>query len=170
MSQQAPNPFAPPESAPADMGYMAGGVTLARRLTRLVAAIVDALITLVVTVPLFMATGYMQGAMDGTITWVDQVIQLILGIVVFLALHGYLLATRGQSIGKFLFSIKIVDANSRQILPFGKLVGLRLLPVWIASSLPLVGGLFAMIDVLFIFSERRQCVHDLIAGTIVVEA
>jgi len=55
-------------------------------------------------------------------------------------------------------------------LDFGKLVGLRYVPVWLASSIPFIGGFLALIDILFIFREDRRCVHDMIAGTVVVEA
>ena len=38
--------------------------------------------------------------------------------------------------------------------------------VWILSLIPM----FGIIDVLFIFGESRQCLHDRIADTIVIKA
>jgi uncharacterized RDD family membrane protein YckC len=38
------------------------------------------------------------------------------------------------------------------------------------STIPFVGWIYAIVDVLFIFSENKQCLHDKIAGTIVVNA
>lgn len=168
MSEHDPNPFAPPSSMPAQGGFE-GGPPLARRLTRLVAVIIDGAIMLAVTIPVFLGFGVNQGPPD-TFSIVGFVGQLLFGIVVYLAIHGYLLATRGQSVGKYLLGIKIVDAESYEILDFGKLVGLRIVPVWLVSAIPIIGGLLAMVDALFIFQENRRCVHDLIAGTIVVEA
>ena len=169
MSEHDPNPFAPPSSMPADVGFE-GAPPLARRLTRLVAAIIDGVIAMIVTLPIFLVFGITDAALDGSFSIVGFVLQLMLGIGIYLAIHGYLLATRGQTVGKYLLGIKIVDVDSYQILDFGKLVGLRYVPVWLVSSIPLIGGFLALIDILFIFQESRRCVHDLIAGTIVVEA
>jgi uncharacterized RDD family membrane protein YckC len=38
------------------------------------------------------------------------------------------------------------------------------------SFIPLVGGLYGLIDALFIFGSAKRCVHDYIADTIVVRA
>jgi hypothetical protein len=35
---------------------------------------------------------------------------------------------------------------------------------------PFLGGLVALVDVLFIFGPSKRCLHDLVAGTKVVEA
>ncbi len=37
------------------------------------------------------------------------------------------------------------------------------------GMVPYVGGIYGLIDSLFIFREDRRCVHDLIAGTKVVD-
>ena len=108
--------------------------------------------------------------MDNQISLLENVILFLGGCVLYLALHGYLLATRGQSLGKMAVQIKIVDYDTGQLLPFGKLVGFRLAPVWIVSQIPIIGGVLGLIDILFIFGEERRCVHDLIAGTKVVNA
>jgi len=55
-----------------------------------------------------------------------------------------------------------------QILPLGRLLALRTLPVWVAAQVPWVGGLLGIIDVLFIFGKDRCCIHDKIAGTKVI--
>lgn len=91
-------------------------------------------------------------------------------MIIFLLLHGYLLATRGQTIGKMLLGVRIVDYNTDQLLSFGKLIGLRVVPVWMVSLIPFAGGCLVLIDTLFIFGNERRCIHDLIAGTKVVQA
>src|SRR6056297_3999509 len=98
MSEHDPNPFAPPSSMPADVG-MDGAPPLARRLTRLVAAIIDGVIAMIVTLPIFLVFGITGAAVDGSFSIVGYVLQLVLGMAIFLAIHGYLLATRGQSVG-----------------------------------------------------------------------
>ena len=49
-----------------------------------------------------------------------------------------------------------------------RIVLLRGLPQWIVSAIPVV-NLLTLVDVLFIFGSARRCVHDYIAGTIVVK-
>ena len=51
-------------------------------------------------------------------------------------------------------------------MSLGRLIMLRNVVVWILSMIPL----FGIIDVLFIFGEARQCLHDKIADTIVIKA
>jgi hypothetical protein len=38
------------------------------------------------------------------------------------------------------------------------------------GAIPYIGPLFSLVNVLFIFREDYRCVHDHIAGTIVVQA
>ncbi len=64
---------------------------------------------------------------------------------------------------------RIVSVRDGRLLSFGRLIGLRYLPVWLVSVIPVI-QLFGMIDALFIFRRDRRCVHDLIAGTKVVRA
>lgn len=156
------------EPIEADTAGDSAGPPLAGRGTRLGAAILDTLIGLVISCPVMMFTGYIDRAMQQQVSPVEMAIYTMGGMVVYLLIHGYLLATQGQSVGKKLLGIRIVDYESNEILPFGKLVGLRLLPVWIVSAIPFANCL-ALVDVLFIFGEERRCVHDLIAGSKVVQ-
>jgi uncharacterized RDD family membrane protein YckC len=41
--------------------------------------------------------------------------------------------------------------------------------MWALESIPLLGGLFSLVNVCFIFRDDRRCIHDLIADTIVVK-
>ncbi len=79
----------------------------------------------------------------------------------------YLIANRGQSLGKMV-------AKTRSELLDGGAVGFLhgvALRAWIPLAIgfvPPFGGIFGLIDPLFIFGKRRRCLHDLIAGTKVV--
>ena len=47
---------------------------------------------------------------------------------------------------------------------------LRLVPIHLISQVPFAGGFVGLADSLFIFRQDKRCIHDLIAGTKVVEA
>ena len=93
------------------------------------------------------------------------------GIVAFVALNGYLLATSGQSIGKRIVGTRIVSVHDGKILPFGKVIGLRYLPFWVIAQVPFIGQVITgLVDPLFIFRGDKRCLHDLVAGTKVIKA
>jgi len=156
--------------SPAPVESVASPRPLASRLARLGAAIIDAILAMAIAFPIMYATGYLQRAMQQAASLGEMVGHGVGGMVIFLLLHGYFLATRGQTIGKMAAGVRIVDYHTGQLLPFGKLVGLRVIPVWLVSAIPFAGGCLALVDTLFIFGNERRCVHDLIAGTKVVEA
>ena len=75
----------------------------------------------------------------------------------------FLLTTSGQTIGKKLLMIRIVTTSGK--LPgFLQAVVLRNWLRAVISVLPF----FGLIDVLFIFSDSRRCLHDYLANTRVV--
>jgi uncharacterized RDD family membrane protein YckC len=143
---------------------------LASRLARLGATLVDAFIGIAISLPIGIMTGYFGRVMEQKATLMETALYSVGGMVVFLLLHGYLLATQGQTIGKKLVGVRIVDYNTGTLLAIAKLIGLRVAPIWIVSMIPLAGGCLALIDILFIFGNEQRCIHDLIAGTKVVEA
>jgi len=77
-----------------------------------------------------------------------------------------LIAISGQSIGKKIVGTRIVDANTYAVPSFLYSVVLR---NWVSGLLGCV-PFFGLIDALWIFGEEHRCVHDLIAGTRVVNA
>ncbi|MCW8880139.1 MAG: RDD family protein [Kangiellaceae bacterium] len=168
------NPYEAPQSRVAES--VTTEQVLASRWERLGAAIVDTILALAMVLP-FMVVAFSNG--DDS-QWLEQYNWLfeenLPGIVVttlytfgaFLLLHGVLLARNGQTIGKKIVGIKVVDYQTGKLLSFNKIVGLRYFPLWVVQSIPLVGGLLSLINVLAIFGAEKRCVHDLIAGTKVV--
>ena len=139
----------------------------ASRWLRLFAALIDGIIATIITVPLMMHYGILELAMQGQEPGYQYTVMFtLLGIVAFMLIHGYLLKTKGQTIGKLALGIKIVTLES-ELPPFGKLISLRYLPIWALQLVPAI-NLLALVDVLFIFRGDKRCVHDLIAGTKVI--
>jgi uncharacterized RDD family membrane protein YckC len=86
-----------------------------------------------------------------------------------LALNGYLLFKRGQTIGKVAVKTRIVDLSGN-IPHFGKLLVLRYLVPALVAQIPIVGSLTILVDILFIFGKEHRCLHDYLAGTRVIDA
>lgn len=97
----------------------------------------------------------------------DSMLQVLplLGVLVLIQL--VLLARRGQSVGKLLTGIRIVRTDGS---PAGFLHAFLLrgtVPV-VIELIPILGFVFWIVDSSFIFRSDRRCLHDLIAGTVVV--
>ena len=124
----------------------------ASRVTRLVAQFVDGLITAVPWV-IGLVFAFLLGDLGG-------VLMLLGGLV---AVAYYLFADGlegGQSYAKRLFNIRVVDATDGAPCSFGKSFVRNLL-------LALLGP----IDWIFIlFTDKKQRLGDIVAGTIVVTA
>ena len=86
----------------------------------------------------------------------------------FLLLNGYLLAKQGQTIGKKMVGTRIVSNADESLLSLGQVFGLRYLPMYLIALIPLVGNVVTLADCLFIFRKDKRCIHDIIAGTKVV--
>jgi uncharacterized RDD family membrane protein YckC len=85
----------------------------------------------------------------------------IIGIFIY---QVYLLTTKGQSIGKQAVHIKIVKIDTGQNGGFVPNVLLREIVNYVFGLVPL----YSLIDILFIFRDDQRCIHDLLAGTRVV--
>ena len=53
---------------------------------------------------------------------------------------------------------------------FGGLVGLREIVPAVIGMVPLLGGIFSIVDACFIFRGDQRCIHDLMANTKVIRA
>jgi len=164
------NPYATPESPIiASVVEDEGAVKLASRWKRLGAALLDVLFSSVVIWPIVLFVFKINFLEVKSLTVEHQIMLNGMGIAIYFALNGYLLYKNGQTLGKYLVGIKIVDMHTNK-MPFFRLVFTRIVPMWVLAYIPVVGGVLNLINILFIFRSDRRCIHDLIAGTQVVRA
>lgn len=142
---------------------------LASRWTRLGAALIDGLVMSVVTVPVAYFSGTFEAAQQGIEpSLAQQLLSLVVGIAVFLLINGQLLKNHGQTLGKRLLKIAIVTLDG-QVPELGTLLLKRYLVWWLLAYVPIVGMFVVLVNYLFIFRADRRCLHDLLAGTRVVQ-
>lgn len=162
------NRFAPPQAAVADVQTSSEAGMLASRWRRLGGAIVDSLLLGLLAWILSLITPWNAFDVSGRsnpfthFAFLNQA----LGLVLFLAVNGYLLATRGQTVAKALLGMRIVRPDGSQA-DFGRL----LLRYGVGYFFGIVGGIaaiYGLVDALMIFRSNRRCLHDEIAGTMVV--
>jgi len=174
-SKPLPPPL--PASAPTEWGGSNAPVVLADRGLRLAAALFDGLVMTVIISPLMYATGYLAKCRDGSVTANEQIAWSLAAGLLFLIVQGHALATRGQTIGKRLLGLQIVSAKTGRLVPFSRVAIYRyqwMLPIVLVAELvpgsadDVILGLISMIDPLMIFGRERRCLHDYIAGTIVI--
>jgi uncharacterized RDD family membrane protein YckC len=166
LRMDASNPYAPPQATVHDITDPAAGLVLADRGTRLGAAILDGII-LVALVYLPMTLGVALMGSDGELNPIAAVPMTIglLGCILWAWLNIVYVSRNGQSIGKKMLAIKVVRSDGTRA-SLGRIFWLRNVVNGLISIIPLYG----LVDVLFIFSETRQCLHDKLADTVVVKA
>lgn len=115
-----------------------------------------------------LATAFLDAAYRSMVWQVE-----VLGIVILVALTGcnlWLLRRDGQTIGKRAAGTRVVLASGGRA-PLWRLVFLRWLPVTLLGTIPLFGFgvLFFLGDNAMVLRRDRRCLHDMIAGTIVLK-
>ncbi len=158
------NPFAPPAARVEDAAAVTG--ELAGRGTRLVAAIIDGVAFAVIAVVVGLMTSVSLFSPD-TEQGGAYFMAYGVSILVFIAIQAWLLHQRSQTLGKIAMGIRIQRPDGSKA-SLGRLVGMRMLPMWLISLVPLIGPLISLVDSLMIFRDSRRCLHDDIADTIVV--
>jgi uncharacterized RDD family membrane protein YckC len=162
--------------------------SLAERGARLLAATLDELILLAISLPMIIGAmpamvALVGGAVGGEadVESLDTMSVLramvsgpgatitVLALIAWCIITAWLVATNGQSIGKRLVGIKVVRADGSRA-SFARIFLLRNVVNGLPNLLPYVGWLYQLIDPLLIYQESRQCLHDKIADTIVVRA
>lgn len=145
----------------------------ADRAERLLASIVDAVASFAITLPAIYLAGAWDALMVEPAAGVDEALAgfawASIGLAVTLVLQGYPLARYGQSWGKRLVGIRIVDRTGCKP-SLARLVLLRSLSIDLLACIPYAGYVVPLADILLIFRGDRRCGHDHIAGTWVVKA
>lgn len=161
--------FAPPQAHVEDVTESSDPLDLASRTSRFWAAVIDGLIAIFMIWLASRLTPWDPFHPKDTGMSALQPVNALIGIVLYLAVHGYLLATRGQSIGKVLLKIRIVRPDGSPV-SFQRLAGLRCALPGLFQIMPAIGMVYSLVDCLLIFRASRRTLHDLIADTIVVKA
>jgi len=175
---EVPQSIEPPAFEPPD-----GQPVLASRSQRLLGAFVDGILMSIISFAISAAFGLSPLLNPNvTVSFGAQMLQSALGMVAFLLVHGYLLFTQGQTVGKWLLGTRIVDARTGQLLPFTRVYIIRylwltplvllipFLPPGLIVLLSSIVGFINLGDSLLIFGRERRCLHDYLAGSVVVSA
>lgn len=173
-SYQPPPPPEPPDQAPGPgRGFAVlgtgGTVELARPLTRLVARICDGIVLMVVGfLPLIVGVQDFDDISGGSVG-------LNLGMLaVGLVYEVWLVAARGQTLGKMIMKIRIIRADNG-LLPGWDQSSVRwLVPavpglIGVVPSLGFVGLLSLVVYLSLTWDKVRQGWHDKAAKTLVIK-
>jgi uncharacterized RDD family membrane protein YckC len=89
----------------------------------------------------------------------------LIGLIVWIVITWRLVSRNGQTIAKKMLNIKVVRRDGSPA-SLGRIFWLRNVVNGLLGIIPLYG----LVDILFIFADDRQCLHDKLADTMVVEA
>jgi uncharacterized RDD family membrane protein YckC len=167
MASPGDDRYAPPAASVADVDPTAASAQLASRGQRFLGAMVDGLLAFVVSYAISKLLGWDMFRQARLGDHSSMVGNLLIGACSFLLLNGYLLVNRGQTVAKAILGMRIVRTDGGKVAPL-RILALRYGPGYGAALIPLLGGLYGLVDSLLIFGAARRCLHDQIAGTIVV--
>jgi uncharacterized RDD family membrane protein YckC len=173
-------------------GYQAKDPSLAEWWQRLLARIIDGLVLSVLIIPLWLpafsslinklrninnqyaanpnspaaqaAIRHVTGQFFGQIFLV-----VIAGLAIALAYDWLQHGLWGQTLGKRAMGTMVVTADTRSKISVGAAGGRAAVYV-LPSLVPFVGGLFALLNELWLlWDQQRQCLHDKAAHTVVIK-
>jgi uncharacterized RDD family membrane protein YckC len=162
------NPYASPEFDPAPEKIMVIKHEVAGRLTRLIASILNGIIPSALMMP-FMFLLFKEIANDSNSNSEEQLLKTLgitmLVMLLYAAYNIYLIFKFQQTLGKRIMSIKVVRSDGSPCSGSRYLFLRVILTQIIAGSIPFG----TIIDVLFIFRDTKECLHDNLAETMVVK-
>jgi uncharacterized RDD family membrane protein YckC len=161
-SSAPPSHWQAPEYVPGPApGYEFGGPG-----ERLVAYIVDVLISGCVVIGIVILAGLVVGAGavggSGLVAGLGVLVILVAVFVVPLAYFPYFWARSGQTPGMKMFGLQVVRDSDGGPIGGGTAI-LRLVGYWVSGVVFYLGYIWIFID------KRKRGWHDLIAGTVVVK-
>jgi uncharacterized RDD family membrane protein YckC len=160
------NPYQSPSaaSAPIHRPLQASHAMLASRSTRFFGALLDGILMLAGGIP----GGILFVAMTRNDAEPSIVGMLAMGagVIAVAIVNWVLIAQRGQSIAKRILGMRIIVRDTGELPGFLRGVILR---IWVPAAINQACNLFSLVDALWIFGDEQRCLHDLIAGTIVID-
>ena len=165
---QNENPYKAPASDPS-VPKPISDFELASRWERLFAGVIDAVLF---GAPAFLATKYLGlwvvPARHGPAPTEALISMAAFGFISYAVINFYLLHRFGQSFGKMVVGIKIVDLDNNKPSAI-RILLIRQLPSFLLHPVPFAGNAYQMLDMLMIFGPAKRCIHDYLAGTKVVK-
>ncbi len=150
---------------------------------RIIAVFIDSLLLMACYLPFLSGLDYDITVISATAGDVEKMTLLIQSVpehlssltsVLFLVLfimQLMLLIKRGQTIGKTVMGIRIVDAKTQKLASITNVILLRSLVTSALYALPGIGTLFLIADfVVMVINKQRLSIHDKLAKTMVVKA
>ena len=142
---------------------------LASRWSRVWASILDSLMMMAIMLPLMYFTGFFTLVSEGRqASMTYNLLVSLVSIAVFVAVNYKFLVNDGQTIGKKVLKIKIVDLTEN--VPSGIALFKRYGLYFGLGQIPVAGPFASIINILFIFTKEKRCGHDYFAGTKVINA
>lgn len=171
-TDSAANPYSAPLTS-ADYGMrFAEQWNLASRGKRLLGSILDWSVLVFSLVPGYACLAWSQGNGNQQVLSAIGIIVLFVSVGFMIGVFWWMAVATGQSPGKRILGMRVVRLHHDGIPGFVPGVLIR---QWVFTTVVLssffccpIGFLFYGIDSLMIFGERQQCLHDLLASTIVV--
>jgi uncharacterized RDD family membrane protein YckC len=162
-----PQNYAPAQSYSGTPAYAAPAVRYGGFWIRFVAAVIDWLIVSIVIWPLSAIIGLTISVAGGAVSMPRVGVHLVNFIVAFalgvcanwLYEAGMESSSRQATLGKMALALKVTDLEGRRI-SFARATG-RHFAKFISGAILLIGYIMAG------FTDRKQALHDMIAGTLV---
>ncbi|HLQ53073.1 MAG TPA: RDD family protein [Streptosporangiaceae bacterium] len=105
----------------------------------------------------------------GTVLLRDILLLLVLTVAISFCYDWLQHARWGQTLGKRALGTMVVTADGRSKISGGTAAGRAVVSV-LAPAVPLAGGIFGLLDDLWLlWDPRRQCLHDKALSTVVVK-
>ena len=171
------NPYVAPQTEiQVEVATEVGKRPLATRWQRFAGNLIDTVVLLVGVVVLGGLVGglvgyfypdYFETESTPVVSIVESLVVLVIMSLSFLVANGYLLATRGQTVGKLAVKTQIVSDND-ELVPLWKIFLIRYLAFWCIGMIPVAGRFLSIADATMIFRSNHKCLHDELAGTKVV--
>ncbi|MDE2765857.1 MAG: RDD family protein [Chloroflexota bacterium] len=151
----------------------------ARRIPRLVAAILDIIVMLIIFAILGVAGVVEAADPEEEFNVVSSIVSAVIVLIYYVGLTAIL----GQTLGKMAMGIRVVNIDGEKPAPvtvltrevivrvLGTVLAVVLGPIIAPGTGALIGGIVALVAIIWIlFDDRRQGLHDKVAKTFVVKA